>query len=52
MKSLKNEIEVMKSLKSQHVVRMFDVLEDATTYYIVLEFCADGDLEHFINSRP
>lgn len=26
--SLKNEIKVMQKLKSEHVVRMFDVLHD------------------------
>jgi serine/threonine protein kinase len=42
----------MKALKSQHVVRMYDFIEDSANYYIVLEFCPDGDLDHFINKKP
>lgn len=31
---------------------MFDFMEDNVNYYIVLEFCPDGDLDHFINKKP
>ena len=41
----------MKALKSAHVVRMFEFQEDQQNYYIVLEFCPDGDLDKFIEKR-
>ena len=56
IKSLKNEINVMKSLKSENVVkynyiykkRMYDVIYETKMTYIVLELCPDGDLDRFI----
>lgn len=52
IKSLQNEISVMKALKSKHVVRMYDFLEDSKNYYIILEYCPGGDLDHFIEKKP
>ena len=56
IKSLKTEIDVMKSLKSENVVkynyiykkRMYDVIYETKMTYIVLELCPDGDLDKFI----
>lgn len=49
--SLKNEINVMKQLKSDNVVKLFDVLQDNKYTYIILEFCPDGDLNKFIKKN-
>ena len=56
IKSLKTEIDVMKRLKSENVVkynykykkRMYDVIYETKMTYIVLELCPDGDLDRFI----
>ena len=53
---MKTEIKVMKSLKSENVVkynyiykkRMYDVMYETKMTYIVLELCPDGDLDRFI----
>lgn len=49
--SLKNEIKVMEKLTSPNVVKMFDVLHDPQTTFIILEFCSDGDLNQFIRKH-
>jgi len=51
LESLKNEINVMKELKSDHIVKMYDCQGDAKYTYIILEFCGDGDLSKFINKH-
>ncbi|KRX01734.1 Protein kinase-like domain [Pseudocohnilembus persalinus] len=46
-----NGQQVMKKLKSPNVVRMYDVFNDSKTTYIILEFCKDGDLDHYIRKN-
>lgn len=41
----------MKKLSSPHVVKMYDVFNDPKTTYIILEFCKDGDLDHYIRRK-
>ena len=41
----------MKALKSQNIVNFIDVMESSNNYYIIQELC-DGDLEHYIKSKP
>jgi serine/threonine protein kinase len=47
------EIEIRTHLKSQHpgVVRLFDLLRDETNYYVIMEFCQNGDLFQAIVDR-
>lgn len=49
--SLENEIQVMKELHSDNVVRMYHVESDKKTTYIILELCSDGDLRKFIHNN-
>ena len=46
--SLKTEISVMKKLHSENVVKMYEVIQEKDMTYIILEYCPDGDLSHFI----
>jgi serine/threonine protein kinase len=41
---LKNEIAIMKMLKHEHVVRMFEVIQSPQHIYIVLEIITGGEL--------
>lgn len=49
--ALHNEIEVMRALKSDNVVRMFHVESTKDTTYIILELCAEGDLRKFLSTH-
>lgn len=45
---LKGEIELHSSFDHPNIIKMFDFIEDSENYYIILEYCSDGDLHHFI----
>eukprot|EP00440_Ansanella_granifera_P037870 gb/GFBE01041083.1/.p1 GENE.gb/GFBE01041083.1/~~gb/GFBE01041083.1/.p1 ORF type:complete len:762 (+),score=195.53 gb/GFBE01041083.1/:1-2286(+) len=44
----KDEAEIMWSLDHPSLVRLFEVIEDKTAYYLVLELCEGGDLLTYI----
>jgi serine/threonine protein kinase len=43
-KSLKEEIEILRSLNHNHIVRFVDYFEESTKYYVVLELLEGGEL--------
>lgn len=47
-KSLMNEIEIMKELKSPNIVGLFDVFFTKNNVYIITEFCNGGDLRSYL----
>ncbi len=40
--AIKNEVEIMKLMKHENLVRCYDVLTTSNNYYFVLEFCNNG----------
>ncbi len=51
LKIFKKEIELMKTLKSDHFIKLIDFFETSTHYYIVTEFFEGKILENFLVSR-
>lgn len=53
--SLHTEVEIMKQLSSAqnsaNVVKLLDYIPTKATTYIIIEFCEEGDLAHFINAH-
>ena len=47
--ALVSEIKIMKSIQSENIVGLFDVMESSSNYYIMQELC-DGDLEKYLES--
>lgn len=47
-KSLMNEIEIMKELKSPNIVSLCDVFFTKNNVYIIAEFCNGGDLRGYL----
>lgn len=45
------EIRLLKNLKHRHIVQMRDFLWNRDCIYIVLEYCAGGDLSKFIRQH-
>lgn len=41
---LKKEINLMQEIKSEHIVRIYDLVGTETHIYIIIEYCGDGDL--------
>lgn len=43
-KSVLNEVEILKTLDHPNVLKIFEYFEDERYYYIVMEYCPEGDL--------
>ncbi|CAF0883428.1 unnamed protein product [Didymodactylos carnosus] len=48
---LVNEIRLLKQIKHENIVEMYDFQYDENYIYIVMEYCAGGDLSMFIRSK-
>lgn len=46
-----NEIECLKKLKHRNIARLYQVFETRTSIYLVLEYCAGGELFDYIVSK-
>lgn len=51
-KLIDREIEIMKTLTNPNIIRLFDVIRDKNTMFIVMEMCENGDFAKFLNNRP
>eukprot|EP00826_Nyctotherus_ovalis_P031559 TRINITY_DN2523_c0_g6_i1.p1 TRINITY_DN2523_c0_g6~~TRINITY_DN2523_c0_g6_i1.p1 ORF type:complete len:648 (-),score=160.38 TRINITY_DN2523_c0_g6_i1:885-2828(-) len=51
IKTLKEKIEIAKSLVHGNIVRVVDLDEDAKCFYIVMEYASKGNLLHYIRTR-
>jgi serine/threonine-protein kinase ULK/ATG1 len=47
-KRLKAEIKLHSELDHKNIIKLYDFIEDSDFYYIILEYCADGDLHKYI----
>jgi calcium-dependent protein kinase len=43
-KELQNEVDVLRQLDHPHIVRIYETYEDRSIIYLVMEYCAYGDL--------
>ena len=41
---LESEIKVLKSCESHNIIKLYDMKKTSNNYYLVLEYCNDGDL--------
>ena len=50
---LVSEVNLLRELKHQHIVRYYDRIIDRmkTTIYIVMEYCEGGDLSQVISKH-
>ncbi|XP_054999290.1 maternal embryonic leucine zipper kinase isoform X2 [Sorex araneus] len=47
---IKTEIDALKNLRHQHICQLYQVLETASTIFLVLEYCPGGELfDHIIS---
>lgn len=44
LKAMSDEIEILRTLKHKHVVKLEGLREDKTTLYIIMEECSGGEL--------
>ena len=48
MQHLLTEIEVMSTIQSQNIIRLYDIFQDQTNYYLVLDYCDSGDFVAYL----
>ena len=48
---LQSEINVLKSIKNENVVRLYEHFFEQNHYYLVMEYCEGGDLEDYLKSH-
>lgn len=48
---VEREIQVQRTLKHENVVRLYKYFEDAETVYLLLEYCAKGELYQLLRTQ-
>ncbi|KAM4893019.1 serine/threonine-protein kinase ULK3 isoform 3-T3 [Sylvia borin] len=51
VENLLTEIEILKTIRHPNIVELKDFQWDSDHIYLIMEFCAGGDLSHFIRTR-
>ncbi|XP_010161093.1 serine/threonine-protein kinase ULK3, partial [Antrostomus carolinensis] len=51
VENLLTEIEILKTIHHPHIVELKDFQWDSDHIYLIMEFCAGGDLSRFIRMR-
>lgn len=49
---LRNEIEIMKTMRHNNIIQLFDVFESRNELHIVMEICSGGELFDRIKAQP
>lgn len=49
--NLVSEISILKALKHPHIVQMLDFTWDSTYVYIIMDYCAGGDLSRYLRKH-
>lgn len=47
----KTEVEVMKKIKHPNLLHLYDFLETGSNFYLVTQYCADGDLKSYVDKK-
>ena len=46
---IKNEIDILKKLSHPNIVRIYEFYESANCFYLINEYCDEGELYNYIN---
>ncbi|KAF9001203.1 other/ULK/ULK protein kinase [Cyathus striatus] len=49
--NLQSEIQILKSLSHRHITKLIDIVRAERHIYLIMEFCAGGDLTNYIKKR-
>ena len=50
--TIQNELTILQSISSPHIVRFFELKQNLTHYYLIYEYCNGGTLETYLKSNP
>ncbi|KZV91364.1 kinase-like protein [Exidia glandulosa HHB12029] len=51
LENLQTEIKILKRLNHKHITRLVQIIERPRNIYLVMEYCAGGDLSNYIKRR-
>ena len=51
VQQVKSEIDILKIAKHPNIIKLYDVFENEQYIYIIMEYCAGGDLFSYIEKR-
>ncbi|KAJ7734777.1 other/ULK/ULK protein kinase [Mycena maculata] len=49
--NLQSEIQILKSLSHRHITKLIDIVRTERNIYLIMEYCAGGDLTNYIKKR-
>ncbi|KAG9310154.1 kinase-like protein [Chiua virens] len=49
--NLQSEIEILKSLSHRHITKLIDIVRAERNIFLIMEYCAGGDLTNYIKKR-
>ncbi|KAF8893084.1 other/ULK/ULK protein kinase [Infundibulicybe gibba] len=49
--NLQSEIQILKSLSHRHITKLIDIVRAERHIYLIMEYCAGGDLTGYIKKR-
>ncbi|KII91572.1 hypothetical protein PLICRDRAFT_156776 [Plicaturopsis crispa FD-325 SS-3] len=49
--NLQSEIEILKSLSHRHITKLINIVRAERNIYLIMEYCAGGDLTNYIKKR-
>ena len=50
-KLLNSEIKIMFTINHPNIVHLYELLESGNNYYLVIDYCNNGDLQTYIHNR-
>lgn len=49
--NLRNEIGILSRVESPNVIQLYDIQKTPNNFYLFMQFCNGGDLEHLLRER-
>lgn len=48
---LQTEIAIMEEINHPNIMHLFDFMESSNNYYLILQYCNNGDLEQYVKKK-
>lgn len=49
--TIRSEVEILKKCRHQNIIHFYDFLETKNNFYLVMEYCKDGNLYNYVKSK-
>ena len=48
---LENEIKVLKTCNNVNIIKLFDIKKTSDNFYLIMEYCNEGDLMAYLKKK-